>query len=264
MSAITEGNAAQYSTSDRLAARARLHQAYSVGDEPWFPWVGRQLGLSSGQHVLDIGCGPAWFWAANSPELLQGVHLTLADQSPGMVDEATQRCRPLPFAAVEGVVADAKALPLADGSFDCVVAMHMLYHVADQAGAIAEMHRVLKPGGLLAVTTNDRDNLSALYSLTAAFGGGPDDPAGVAFGFTRAQALLADQFGAVESRVHPSGLRITEPLDVFLALTSYPPGDSASPEQLSAFRTAIDTAFAKGGGVLSADKRVGLFLARKA
>lgn len=260
---ITEGNSRQYGTSEKLAARARLHQAYSHDSHPWFPFVASNMALQPGDRVLDIGCGPGWFWAASAENVPAGVHLTLVDLSPGMVEEATNRCKGLKFASVEGVVADAVSLPFADQSFDKVIAMHMLYHVRDQPQAVAEMHRVLKPGGTLGVTTNDRDNLSALYALSKAFGADGTDPAGVAFGFQRAEELLAAAFGNVEKRENPGGLRITEPEDVFMALTSYPPGDGAPDTQLEAFRTNIAAAFAKGNGVLEAKKLIALFLARK-
>lgn len=252
-----------HATSRKLAARARLHQAYSVAETPWFEWVASRLPLRAGDAVLDIGCGPGWFWAASAAVVPAGIELALADQSAGMVAEAVERCTALPFGSVTGVEANAAALPFAEGSFDVVVAMHMLYHLPDPAVAIAEMARVLKPGGTLAVTTNGVDNLRGLYQLTTVFGSEPVDPAGVAFGFDKAERLMRAAFGNVERAEHPSGLRITEPDDVFLALTSYPPGDGADDEKLAAFRAAIDGAFAAGGGVLEVEKQTGLFLSRK-
>jgi hypothetical protein len=62
---------------------------------------------------------------------------------------------------------------------------------------------------------------------------------------------------------HPARLRITEPDDVFLALTSYPPGDRASETQLHEFRAAIAAAFEEGHGVLEVEKQTGLFVSRK-
>jgi hypothetical protein len=62
---------------------------------------------------------------------------------------------------------------------------------------------------------------------------------------------------------HPARLRITEPEDVFLALTSYPPGDGASESQLAEFRYAIARIFEQGNGVLEVEKESGLFLSRK-
>lgn len=263
MSTITSGMGRQYADSSKLAARARLHQEFSTG-EPWFPWVMDRLPLRAGDRVLDIGCGPAWFWAASQGHFPAGLHLTLADQSEGMVKEAVERCTPLGFASVTGQQADVTALPFAGHSFDTVIAMHMLYHVSDQAKAIAELHRVLKPGGTLAVTTNGVADLKELYALTTAFGGAPVNPAAVAFGFEAAEALLRAQFGNVTEALCPGGLHVTDPEVVFLALTSYPPGDRASDEQLAAFREAIARAFEAGGGVLEVQKATGLFLSRKA
>ena len=262
MSTITSGMQKQYADSSKLAARARLHQEFSVG-EPWFPWVMDRLPLKAGDRVLDVGCGPAWFWAASQGHFPAGLHLTLADQSEGMVKEATERCTPLGFASVTGQQADITALPVADQSFDAVIAMHMLYHVADQEKAVAEMHRVLKPGGTLAVTNNGADNLRQLYALTTTIGSAPVDPSAVAFGHQRAHALLEAQFGNVDHAVHPGSLHVTDPEVVFMALTSYPPGDRASDAQLAAFRDVIEEGFRAGGGVLDVQKDAGLFLSRK-
>ena len=219
MAVLTSGVAAQYSTSDKLAARARLHTRYSVSDEGWFEWVARRLRLRDGDAVLDIGCGPGWFWPAAAPLLPERLELTLADQSAGMVGEALERCRSLRQWSVTAMEADAAALPFADASFDTVVAMHMLYHVPDQAKASAEMHSVLRPGGLLAVTTNGADNLRDLYALTTVFGTETVEPVAAIFGFDVADERMKAQFGNVAREIQPPSLRITSPEDVFMALT---------------------------------------------
>src|SRR5262249_4879166 len=139
-----------------------------------------------------------------------------------------------------------------------------LYHVSDPATAIAQMFRVLKPGGFLAVTTNGEGNMRELYELTTAFGSAPLDPAGAAFGFGAAETLLRSQFGNVEMMQYPASLRVTETEDVLLALTSYPPADSATESQLTEFREAVLHAFERGNGVLEVYKETGLFLSRKA
>jgi ubiquinone/menaquinone biosynthesis C-methylase UbiE len=263
MSSITSDMALQYSDSQKLAARARINSKYTVAEIGWFPWVAKQLPLKPGDRVLDIGCGPGWFWAATANGLPEGLDLTLADLSPGMVKEAVERCRPLPFGSVQGQQADASAIPFEDGSFDAVIAMHMLYHLPDPAKGIAETHRVLKPGGFLAVTTNGTGNMRRMYELTTVFGSPPSDPAAAAFSFDAAERLMQAQFGNVTMSQHPASLRITDPEDVFLALTSYPPGDGASEAQLAEFRKAIADAFQEGDGVLEVAKETGLFLSRK-
>ena len=189
--------------------------------------------------------------------------LTLADQSAGMVREAVERCSALRAWSVEGRQADAAHLPFADGSFDTVVAMHMMYHVADQAarhrrdGARAEAGRLAR---------GDHQRCRQ-YARALCAHRGARQPAGrsgvVAFGFDTAERLMQAQFGNVTLAVHPARMRITDPEDVFLALTSYPPGDRASETELSALREAIAGAFARGDGVLEARQAMGLLLSRK-
>jgi ubiquinone/menaquinone biosynthesis C-methylase UbiE len=263
VSGITSGMAQQYGDSQKLAARARLNSKYAISDVGWFPWVASHLPLQSGNRVLDIGCGPGWFWAATASIWPEKLDLTLGDLSLGMVQEAVDRCRTLPFGSVRGQQADATMLPFEEGSFDAVIAMHMLYHLPDPTRGIAEMFRVLKPGGVLAVTTNGAGNMRRMYELTTVFGSPPSDPAASAFGFDAAEHLMRSQFGNVTMALHPSKLRITEPEDVFLALTSYPPGDGATEPQLAKLRDAIASAFKQGDGILDVEKEVGLFLSRK-
>ncbi|MBJ3785413.1 class I SAM-dependent methyltransferase [Devosia sediminis] len=262
MTSITQGMGAQYADSSRLAARARIHQ-FGHAPVPWFPWVAGHLQVGPGVRILDVGCGPAWFWPQAIEVIAPGAALTLFDQSQGMVDEALERCRDLPLASVEGCRGDAEALPFPDASFDAVIAMHMLYHVPDQAKAIAEFHRVLKPGGCCLVTTNDVDDMLELYRMTAVFGSDPVNPAGAAFGFERGETLMLEQFGNVVLHVHPQTMRVTDPDVVYLALTSYPPGDSAPPDQQAAFREAIDAAFTAGGGGIDVTRRVGVLVSLK-
>jgi SAM-dependent methyltransferase len=263
MSSITSGNATQYGDSRKLAARARLNREYTIAEIGWFPWVAQQLPLRSGSRVLDVGCGSAWFWASVASLLPEKLDLTLSDLSPGMVQEAVERCQGLAFGSVRGRRADAAHLPFADGAFDAVIAMHMLYHVKDPATAIAEMHRVMKPGGFLAVTTNGIGNMRGMYELTTVLGSPPHDPAAAAFGYAAARRLMQLTFGNVTMSQHPARLRVTEPQDVYLALTSYPPGDGAPEAELVRLRQAIAVAFQAGNGVLDVEKESGLFISRK-
>jgi SAM-dependent methyltransferase len=193
----------------------------------------------------------------------ENLDLTLADQSPGMVQEAVARCEVLPFGSVTGRETDAAALPFEDNAFDAIIAMHMLYHLPDPAAGIAEMFRVLKPGGFLAVTTNGMGNMRGIYELTAVFGSEPFDPSAAVFGYDKAEELMRARFGNAAFSQHPAGMRITDPEDVFLALTSYPPGDGAGEAELDAFRAAIAAAFERGNGVLEVEKETGLFISRK-
>ena len=255
-------NARQYGDVRKIAARARLHTRYTIAETEWFPWVRQQLPLLDKAALLDVGCGPGWFWTSCG-ELPDDLDLTLLDRSATMVREAVERCVTAGYGPVVGEVADASRLPFADASFDGVIAMHMLYHVERPQEAIAEMARVTKPGGFVAITTNGVRNMREIYALTASLGARPVDPAAAVFGFAEAQDAMRRIFGEVSFHQHVSRLRVTDPEDVFLAMTSYPPCEDAGEEELSAFRTAIASAFADGGGALESQHERGLFLARK-
>lgn len=116
----------------------------------------RRLHLGAGQRVLDVGCGEgrhaitAWLGA---PVHVVGLDLAAADL-------ATASARADEFAP--GVPADGRslawtrasglALPFADASFDCVICAEVLEHIVPFEAVLAEIRRVLKPGGVLAVS----------------------------------------------------------------------------------------------------------------
>ncbi|MCK4861247.1 MAG: class I SAM-dependent methyltransferase [Rhodobacteraceae bacterium] len=240
---------AQYSNSTNLKSRANLHARYA--NKNWFDWVARQIDMPDGNDVLDVGCGGGWFWASAAKHYPDNLKITLVDTSEGMVTEAFGNLtRNGQYSQVVGKTADIINLPFDDGSFDTAIAMHMLYHVADPVAAIAEVKRVLRPGGLIALTTNSDDNLRELFELGAeTFGGGADDPAARAFSSFTAQELLKSGFEDVRVHQFEDEYAISDVEDVFLYLTSFPPGSEATKPQLQTLNRLISKRFAKGGGV---------------
>jgi SAM-dependent methyltransferase len=101
------------------------------------------LTASPGSRVLNGGAGQGSF----SLRLARlGFEVTSVDSSPATAQVLRARV-PGPVA-----VADVAALPFADESFDAAVLGEVLEHVPDDAGALAEVARVLRPGGVLAVS----------------------------------------------------------------------------------------------------------------
>lgn len=251
----------QYRDSKKLEARANLHRRYSRGEGGnWFEWIARHANLPSGADVLDIGCGPGWLWGEGKGAFPDGLSLTLADFSPGMVADAVKAAEVAGrYAKVEGVVADASKLPFADASFDAVLACHMLYHVPDARIALGEFKRVLRPGGILGVTTNLEGNMGPFYALgAAAFGGAASDPAADIFGLRKAEMLVGEQFDDAEVFELPAELAVTSAEDLVLALTSFSPGEDADDAAVARLVELVEEALERGGGTIVMPKVQGM------
>ena len=154
----------QYKNADNLRARMALHERFSTNKEDFARWVFDHIEAPQEAHVLELGCGPVNLWVKNRERIPQGWRITLTDLSPGMLEEAKRATETLD-ATSDYRVADAQAVPFEDGTFDLVVANHMLYHVPDELKAVAEIRRVLKPGGRLYAATNGREHMSELQTF---------------------------------------------------------------------------------------------------
>ncbi|WP_326563504.1 class I SAM-dependent methyltransferase [Micromonospora peucetia] len=107
------------------------------------PEILRLAGAIRGRRILDAGCGSGPLSAALRAE---GAVVTGFDVSAAMVDLARQRLGE----DADLHVADLGApLPFADAEFDDVVASLVLHYLEDWSGPLAELRRVLKPGGRL-------------------------------------------------------------------------------------------------------------------
>lgn len=115
-----------------------------------------RLGIGSGTTVIDVGAGAG---RHSFEAYRRGADVIAFDQDKEELEnvatmfEAMAEAGEAPEGArAEAVAGDALALPYADGTFDVVIASEILEHVPADEAAIAELVRVLKPGGKLAVT----------------------------------------------------------------------------------------------------------------
>jgi ubiquinone/menaquinone biosynthesis C-methylase UbiE len=110
-----------------------------------------EIDLPAGARVLDVGCGTGVLTRrlARSPGVASVVGV---DVAPALLDRARELCAEPGVEFREG---DATALPFGGAEFDAVVLDSTLSHVPDTRGAIAEVARVLRPAGLLAVFDGD-------------------------------------------------------------------------------------------------------------
>jgi SAM-dependent methyltransferase len=113
----------------------------------------RLLGAGEGRRLLDVGCGTGHHLA----DLTQrGFEVSGVDGSAEMLDHA-RRLNP----GRDLRLADVNALPFGDASFDVVLSVEVLRYLARPGEAIAEMARVLKPGGFALVTAAPLFGLNA-------------------------------------------------------------------------------------------------------
>lgn len=94
--------------------------------------------------LLDIGCGTGANLAMLAENVGAGGRVTALDYSPLALQFAHGKLGDLPVDLLRG---DATHLPFATARFDVVTMLDVLEHVEDDAGAVREIHRVLKPGG---------------------------------------------------------------------------------------------------------------------
>ncbi|MEV4560523.1 methyltransferase domain-containing protein [Kitasatospora sp. NPDC049285] len=106
-------------------------------------------GARPGEHALDVGSGTGYLTVRVAERLAPGGTIRGIDPSPDFRAQAARAAAGRPGCTFEDGVAE--RLPAADGSCDLVVSALMLHHLPepDRAIAVAEMHRVLRPGGRL-------------------------------------------------------------------------------------------------------------------
>ena len=165
------------------------------------------LELRTGDTVLDVGCGPGTHTAAVA-DAHDGPVIGLDRGS--MIEEAWAQH---PGSSVRWTIGDAARIPLDDDAVDAVFAERVLMYVVDAPAVVAEMMRVLRPGGRIAlfeldyagmVLGGDPDTSDAVHEVVCATVN--DDRMGRRLG-----PLLADA-GAADVRVHGLALPIPPPL----------------------------------------------------
>lgn len=141
--------------------------AFDVSGEAYDRFMGRYslplglvfadfAGVRPGMRALDVGCGPG----ALTRELVRRLgagRVAAADPAPSFVAAHLER-----FPEVDAQQAPAERLPWADGEFDAALAQLVLSFVDDGPAAIAEMQRVVRPGGVVAACMWDAHGMEML------------------------------------------------------------------------------------------------------
>lgn len=143
------------------AVAGEMERHWSPG-RTWESLARAMVGLVELGDVLDVGSGDG-----TVAQLLasRARSWTCVDRSERMIEAARARLERRDNVRFE--VADAGSLPMRDGSFDAVLALHVLTQLANPAAAVAECARVLRPGAALVLATLDAHQSA---DVTSAYG----------------------------------------------------------------------------------------------
>jgi ubiquinone/menaquinone biosynthesis C-methylase UbiE len=117
----------------------------------------RALDPKSGERVLDVGAGPGFLAGAIAAAVGSAGSVRGVDISEPLLAVARTHCARQPW--VQFQPADATRLPFPDQDFDAVVSTQVLEYVRDVDLALAEIHRVLRPGGRTVIVDTDWDSI---------------------------------------------------------------------------------------------------------
>lgn len=106
--------------------------------------------------IIEVGCGAGWL----CPSLKPFGRVTATDLSEHVLERARQRVPDVRF-----IAGDFMALDFPQSAFDVVVSVEVLSHVADHAAFVAKLSRLLRPGGLLMLATQNRPILERFNTV---------------------------------------------------------------------------------------------------
>jgi ubiquinone/menaquinone biosynthesis C-methylase UbiE len=163
------------------------------------------------------------------------------------------------------LAADVQDLPLADASVDLVLANFMLYHVPDRPRALAEIRRVLRPGGAFAAMTVGAQHMAGIRDVVQRFA--PEHPADAAapsanFLLENSAAQLEPFFDTVQVERLPNALAITEAAPLVAYVRSMWNYADAIAGREAAFSAFVAQEIATQGAIHSL-KEVGVLMGRR-
>jgi ubiquinone/menaquinone biosynthesis C-methylase UbiE len=168
-----QGRSASYRLED-LDADAELRRLQAQVDlvVPVEHQYLRDLGLTGDHTLVDVGCGPGYFSERVAAAFMVGPaaggQVIGVDVDPSLVALATARAAQLDL-PLSYRVGTASRIPVDDNTGDLIYARFIFQHLEDPAAVLAEMVRVARPGGLVAVLDTDDGSL-VVHPEPAGFG----------------------------------------------------------------------------------------------
>lgn len=248
----------QYKTAGNLNTRISIHEKYSTNPQPFGDWIVSHYEIRPNDRILELGCGTGDMWKGRQALLDGGVRLTLTDFSAGMLETAKKNTADIP--GVEYQVVDIQNIPYGENTFDRVIANMMLYHVPDLDKGLAEVRRVLKPGGSFYCATYGEHGIGEFIDETLREYFTGRNAAGKTFTLQNGGDSLGRHFSTVEKLIREDSLAVTyvpDFVDYVLSLPSFSGLKNVSAEiLLQAFEKKCTD------GILYVPKEYGMFICR--
>lgn len=246
----------QYKTAQNLNTRISIHAKYSVNKQGFDNWIASHYALAPGMKILELGCGTGDMWVGKA--LPTGCHLTLTDFSAGMLKTAKDKLSGREN--TDFAVVDIQDIPCPNSSFDAAIANMMLYHVPDLHRGLAEVSRVLKPGGLFyCATYGEHGIMEYVNGLLSHLG--ISGSIGKTFTLQNGGDSLCQHFKDVQRFNYEDSLAITDVedfADYILSMSSLTNLDRLDRNVLLPI---LETRMEHG--VLTVSKEYGMFICRK-
>ena len=260
MDALARALREQYKDGSNLNARFRLHARFSTNRYGIFHWIFDHMTLPSDACVLEVGTGTAQMWLSNRDRIPRGWRIVLSDSSGGILRDGLTALASVSH-RFEAALLDAQALPFRSGTFDAIVANHMLYHVPDVPRALAEFRRVLKPGGACYAATFSANNMREFNQAAERLFGMPINNAAAHFGLETGLAPMRDAFPQVDVLRYPDRLVVTEAGPLIDYIDSTRIRARLSADKIAALKTFFEQEIS-AHKVFHITKDAGMFLAR--
>ena len=247
----------QYASAGNLNTRISIHDKYSTNKTGFGNWIFSNYRIDPGMKVLELGCGTGSMWKNREPLIRACAGLVLSDLSEGMV--ATARENVGSHENVEYRIIDIQEIPYENGAFDAVIANMMLYHVPDIGKGLAEVRRVLKPGGrFYSATHGEHGIVEYLSRVLSAYG--VEDHVNRHFTLQNGRGILSRVFSQIEMLEYEDSLAVTnidDLVEYIYSLSGMTPLNSV-PKQTIREVLRQKTV----NGVLNVPKEYGMFISR--